>query len=545
MFGDSEFVAVRLQKFLLEQTSDVNWRASSTAPSAWPRGTWIGPPTKRPGVAPTRALVVTLRSVLSTAWLVYVRGDMGGPATRSFGAPPLSAGASVFGLQETEHKAVPVDAVGIGAFPDDWKTLKPTTPFLELPILETPAGTIGHELAILNYIGQQSQRMAGHDLTEFAISQQLLSQAEDMYQKMIKLSLQLKTEQITGEEAAAFWTDEDEQTHNRRRPRGDPQKGAFYKSSGGTGGKFTSSGITVGECKLFSTLHAMKLAKDDILADYAELSGFYDRFAAEAATQAILKGEGSLAERCCHHSHIACEHEPGKPHLGHLVAHPAPPLFNCRAGLWNFRKAWFRLQPASGRRAMCFRLFTCTHSTASLDWCCDREHLGCESEPDVVILPATNKPVAKCQGFETQKESCHSTPCEETCEPVHCEFSDWSSWENLGGCFGLCQRERRIVQANNICGRPCSGPKVTTKAGGHLCVPDDRCSMLGNVDCQWTEWSTWSHTCFNIEVDQSRAELLSQAGAAYPSGLPELLNSSICNLQESFAIYRNLNRSIS
>ena len=27
------------------------------------------------------------------------------------------------------------------------------------------------------------------------------------------------------------------------------------------------------------------------------LSGFYDRFAAEAATQAILKGEGSLAER--------------------------------------------------------------------------------------------------------------------------------------------------------------------------------------------------------------------------------------------------------
>ncbi|CAE7395141.1 Spon1, partial [Symbiodinium sp. CCMP2456] len=152
-------------------------------------------------------------------------------------------------------------------------------------------------------------------------------------------------------------------------------------------------------------------------------------------------------------------------HLGHLVHHPAPPLFNCHAGLWNFRKAW---------------------SQEKKDWCCDREHLGCESEPDVVILPATNKPVAKCQGFETQKESCHNTPCEETCDPVHCEFSDWSSWENLGGCFGLCQRERRIVQANNICGRPCSGPKVVTKAGGHLCVPDDRCSMLGNVDCQWT-----------------------------------------------------------
>ncbi|CAE7421142.1 GST1 [Symbiodinium natans] len=179
-----------------------------------------------------------------------------------------------------------------GAFPEDWKALKPTTPFLELPILETPSGTIGHELAILNYIGQQSQKMAGVDLTEFAISQQLLNQAEDMYQKLSKL----KSGLLSGEEADACWTDENEQTHNRNFGFKVYLKllEAFYKASGGSGGKFTTSGVTVGECKLFSTLHALKLIKDNILADYPELAGFYDRFAGEDATQAILKGEGKM-----------------------------------------------------------------------------------------------------------------------------------------------------------------------------------------------------------------------------------------------------------
>eukprot|EP00438_Fugacium_kawagutii_P013743 Skav210281 [mRNA] locus=scaffold2977:278301:281350:- [translate_table: standard] len=120
-----------------------------------------------------------------------------------------------------------------GAFPADWKTEKQLTPFLHLPMLETEdAGAnlgdstlasfctyrfykqlnrIGHELAILNYIGFKSQKMGGAGAQEFAISQQLMCQAEDIYQKLVKL----KTGMITGEEADAFWSAADGETHNR------------------------------------------------------------------------------------------------------------------------------------------------------------------------------------------------------------------------------------------------------------------------------------------------------------------------------------------
>jgi len=180
-----------------------------------------------------------------------------------------------------------------GAFPEDWKSMKATTPFLELPILEVPdVGTIGHELAILNYIGKEYPEMAGSSSKDFIISQQLMNQAEDIYQKLSKL----KTGLITGEDADAFWTDENESTHNRNFGVKVFLKllEAFYTKCGGKAGSFTSSGKTVGECKLFSSLHILKLIKDDILAEYPGLTAFYDRFAAEGATQAVLKGTGRM-----------------------------------------------------------------------------------------------------------------------------------------------------------------------------------------------------------------------------------------------------------
>eukprot|EP00435_Cladocopium_sp_Y103_P007528 s3067_g2.t1 len=363
-----------------------------------------------------------------------------------------------------------------GAFPDDWKSLKATTPFLHLPILETEdAGTIGHELAILNYIGQKSQKMGGAGAKEFAISQQLMCQAEDIYQKLVKLKAGI----ITGADADAFWNDVDEQSHNRN-------FGvkvylqlleAFYKSCGVEGGKFTTSGVTVGECKLFATFHILILIKEDILKDYPGLSSFYTRFASEAATQSILKDGGKMPDafgQCCRNVHIGCE----QPRPEEPTSEP----FDCRAGLWNFREGW---------------------SKTKKDYCCRHHELGCESRPDVVIFPFTNKPVAKCAGVESEISSCVREPCLDLCEPVHCEFSDWSLWSNLGGCFGLCQRERKIIQPNNECGRPCHGPKVVTKAGGSSCMPDSECELEGDVNCHWDDWSEWSNTCFDVVVDQT------------------------------------------
>mmetsp|Transcript_97036 Transcript_97036/g.230917 ORF Transcript_97036/g.230917 Transcript_97036/m.230917 type:complete len:265 (+) Transcript_97036:35-829(+) len=190
-----------------------------------------------------------------------------------------------------------------GAFPEDWKTLKGTTPFLELPVLETEdAGTIGHELAILQYIATKSQKMGGAGVREMAISSQLMCEAEDIYQKLAKIKQGL----ITGEEAAGFWTDENDQIHNRNFGLKVYLRllEAFYskcaKESGdgvkldALGGRFTSSGVSVGECKLFSTLHALKLMKEDVLSGYPNLSNFYERFAKEEATQSVLKDGGQM-----------------------------------------------------------------------------------------------------------------------------------------------------------------------------------------------------------------------------------------------------------
>jgi len=182
-----------------------------------------------------------------------------------------------------------------GAFPGTWSELKPTTPWLHLPILETEdAGVIGHELAILNYIGQKSEKMGGAGPKEIAISQQLMCQAEDIYKQLGML----KNGFIAGKDAEAFWEAVDEKSHNRN-------FGvkvylqlleAFYKTCGAEGGKFTTSGVTVGECKLFATLHILILIKADILKDYPGLNSFYTRFASEAPTQSILKDGGKMPD---------------------------------------------------------------------------------------------------------------------------------------------------------------------------------------------------------------------------------------------------------
>merc|ERR1719195_532169 len=157
--------------------------------------------------------------------------------------------------------------------------MKETTPFFELPVLEVPeVGTIGHELAILNYIGRKVPEMAGATDKDFAVSQQLLNQGEDIYQKMSKI----KSGLIAGEAADGFWSDENAQTHNRN-------YGikvflrlleAFQARCAAGAGRFTSSGNSVGECKLFASLHACKMIREDVLEGYPGVRTFYARFAA-------------------------------------------------------------------------------------------------------------------------------------------------------------------------------------------------------------------------------------------------------------------------
>lgn len=182
----------------------------------------------------------------------------------------------------------------VGAHPEDWKgSMKASTPWLELPTLEVPgAGLIGHEAAILNYIGKRSKKMDGYNMTDYLTSQQLMQEGEDVYKRLA----QIKGGQLSDEQQKAFWNAEDSTTHNK-------DFGIkvylslldkFYTKCNAGEGKYTKSGITVGECKLFTMLHACKMCKDDVLNDYAGVKAFYDRFSQLEKTQHVIAGTGKM-----------------------------------------------------------------------------------------------------------------------------------------------------------------------------------------------------------------------------------------------------------
>lgn len=175
-----------------------------------------------------------------------------------------------------------------GRFPEAWKEMKPTTPWRELPIMENVpgVGTIGHELAILSYIAKKTgPALEGSDDKEQLTSMQLMSEAEDIYQALGRLK-----NGGTPEQSDLFWTDSDPTKHNR-------QQGLavylsllenFHSSSGAGAGKFTDSGISIGEIKLWTTMHILKTIKTDVFEAFPALAAFYDRFAALPATQEFV-----------------------------------------------------------------------------------------------------------------------------------------------------------------------------------------------------------------------------------------------------------------
>ena len=175
---------------------------------------------------------------------------------------------------------------------EDWTEVKPTTAWGELPVLTVPGlSPIAHELTILNYIGRKCG-LEGKDDSEYTISGQLMQMGEDIYNALVRVqptSFDPKTEIVAAGKTAAFWSNSDETKHNLE------QGVAVYLShlerfhgACDNGVAYTSSGNTVGECKLFAMLHALKLIKDDALAGFPKVETFYSHFAAMPASKAVL-----------------------------------------------------------------------------------------------------------------------------------------------------------------------------------------------------------------------------------------------------------------
>lgn len=177
------------------------------------------------------------------------------------------------------------------SFPDAWSEMKPKTPWGHLPVLEMPSGLmIGHEMSILNFIGMTSAKMGGRTDVEFVISQQLMCQAEDIYQKLTKMqNTIMETDKVTKDELDALWASADTSGHNKN--NGIPAYLSFVeKLPSAEDGRFTTSGVSVGECKLFAVLHTMVSIRDDVLAPFPKLSAFYARFGALEPTKSMLAG---------------------------------------------------------------------------------------------------------------------------------------------------------------------------------------------------------------------------------------------------------------
>jgi glutathione S-transferase len=201
----------------------------------------------------------------------------------------------------------------------NWGELKPTTPFGELPILTTPdAGVIGHELAILNYIGRKTA-LGGTGDKEFAASAQLMQMSEDIYSKLTKIQPTMfdpKTDIVAAGTTAEFWNDTDTVKHNYAQGLAAylSYLETFHGSCGAGAGKYTSSGVTVGECKLFASLSMLTLIKPDCLNAYPAVKAFFDVFGALPATKGVLETgsqmPGPFAQYFMTHSYFAVSDTP-------------------------------------------------------------------------------------------------------------------------------------------------------------------------------------------------------------------------------------------
>ena len=95
-------------------------------------------------------------------------------------------------------------------------------------------------------------------------------------------------EKVPADELAAVWSSSDTTKHNK--DNGIPAYLSFIEKLPSDGGKFTSSGCTVGECKLFAVLHILVSIQPSVLASFPGVQAFYTRFAALEPTKGVLAG---------------------------------------------------------------------------------------------------------------------------------------------------------------------------------------------------------------------------------------------------------------
>eukprot|EP00930_Biecheleria_cincta_P056712 TRINITY_DN42787_c0_g1_i1.p1 TRINITY_DN42787_c0_g1~~TRINITY_DN42787_c0_g1_i1.p1 ORF type:complete len:252 (+),score=54.68 TRINITY_DN42787_c0_g1_i1:70-825(+) len=180
---------------------------------------------------------------------------------------------------------------GTGDLWAEWLEMKPSTVWGFLPNLTLQGGkTIGSELAILQFLARKAPALAGSNDEEFRISQELMHQSEEIYQKMTAKVPTAMAKDKSADEFKKFWEGSDKLSHSNAQGLLVylDQLEDFYKKCGGSGAKFTSTGTTVGEIKLFATLYLCTLIQPDVLAKHSNVNAFVKNFLANPKAKVVM-----------------------------------------------------------------------------------------------------------------------------------------------------------------------------------------------------------------------------------------------------------------
>merc|ERR1712216_680969 len=200
-------------------------------------------------------------------------------------------GALEFGKFDWEMGAAP-GSKGTGNIWAEWLEMKWDTTWGFLPNLKMGEVSVGSELAILQLLAKKRKNLAGFSPDEWLVSQELLHQSEELYQKITSNVPTIMAKDKSPDAYAKFMSGADKNTHSSGQGLLVylQQFEDFYTKRGGKDGKFTRSGTTIGELKLWATLQVVLKVKSDVLDSYPNLSAFTKKLSETPQGKGLLEG---------------------------------------------------------------------------------------------------------------------------------------------------------------------------------------------------------------------------------------------------------------
>lgn len=172
------------------------------------------------------------------------------------------------------------------------------SPFGQMPLLKTngPAGNIGQTVAIIQYLARQAGAvLEGVDEREFAVSQMLIAEAEDVYAALQRNNPTKFAALSTPEQMAAGARKGDRAMYDKFWAEGFPAKLAKLEALATAPGGFTSTGVTAGELLLFAYFYQMSLMRPaDWLSAAPKVSAWFAALLRNEKVQKVVTGASAF-----------------------------------------------------------------------------------------------------------------------------------------------------------------------------------------------------------------------------------------------------------